>query len=654
MKKILMFATVAIIGLALGGCGSSEEDKRSTIDDREGSIYGFVTESGSAEPMRAMRVELWVYDNYLTGTVTSDDGQYEFSNLDPNNYYELRVNAEGYEELVYPITIEGNQHRRADLQLKKIKTFLTVRTLNASNVNGLSATLNGAVSYDEGSDNSHRITEVGFIYSLASNTDNGTRIKGKLDESTMTFSVELSNLSAGIYRVQAYSTNNKGTALGEERQFEITGNPAVSTLEATNVKSTTATLNGKIEYEGSPAYTERGFVYSSTHPTPTVDGAGSATTKVAVTGSSLNFSANVKELKPDVTYHVRAYITNGNGTFYGETIDLTTTSTLPSVKTLTVTNVLANTATLNGKIESAGEPVYTERGFVYSRSYNLPTVSDPESATTKVVVSGSGTDFSANVASLMENSTYYVRAYATNVKGTAYGEVVTFVPKAILPVVTTLEVTNIQPTSATLNGRIDNAGEPVYIERGFVYSNSYETPTISDPTSATKKVVVSGTSKEFSANISSLTSDKTYYARAYATSSKGTTYGGIVKFMPESKKFMTIEYLMVQLTDIASSATWDQANSLCKKSTIGGFTDWRLPTTAELQILYKYKKTIGGFTDASESDLYWSSDYAGYKYNKTTGMWICDVYTAFSFYNGLRVNYDETYGFHVRAVRTVK
>lgn len=521
MKKLLLWAMV-LGSILLGACTSEDDSK-----NEPGSIYGIVTELGTSEPMKAIGVELYKAGSLLLKTVTFDDGHYEFTELESGNY-QLKIVADGYQQSEYNVVVESGRQARADMQAIKVNTHMTVRTTKID-IAGKTITLGGEYTYTE----NNAPIEVGFMYATQDNPKNGgTVIKAKVDNTTKSFTSILNELDKGIYYVQAYAKNSIGTAFGDILSFEIKGTPAVKTLEVTNVTAISATLNGEITYIGSPVYTERGFVYSTTMPTPTIDDKSGATINVNVPGTSKEFSVNIGNLTSDATYHVRAYVTNSNGTFYGEVQNFTPTSIMAEVKTLAATNVLANTATLNGEVKKTGSPAYTERGFVYSKSYNSPTVEDPANVTTKVVVSGTNTKYSANIASLTENTTYYFRAYATNVKGTAYGEILSFIPKAILPVVTTLETTNILATSATLHGRIDNAGEPAYTERGFLYSISYPTPTINDPSTATSKVVVGGTSKEYSANISSLKEGTTYYVRAYATSSKGTSYGEVLTFKP--------------------------------------------------------------------------------------------------------------------------
>ncbi|MDE5610274.1 MAG: carboxypeptidase regulatory-like domain-containing protein [Bacteroidales bacterium] len=66
------------------------------------------------------------------------------------------------------------------------------------------------------------------------------------------------------------------------------------------------------------------------------------------------------------------------------------------------------------------------------------------------------------------------------------------------------------------------------------------------------------------------------------------------------------ENLMVQKEDIGEE-DWVTADALCRTSTVGGYTDWRLPTKYELMVLYSSRKLIGGFQNA----WYWSGTESG-------------------------------------------
>lgn len=74
-----------------------------------------------------------------------------------------------------------------------------------------------------------------------------------------------------------------------------------------------------------------------------------------------------------------------------------------------------------------------------------------------------------------------------------------------------------------------------------------------------------------------------------------------------SNSFIEIGGLMIQTKDLGAD-TWQNATNMTNASRLGGYSDWRLPTTQELAVLYKSRTLIGGFTlDAEEGSCYWSS-----------------------------------------------
>ncbi len=95
-------------------------------------------------------------------------------------------------------------------------------------------------------------------------------------------------------------------------------------------------------------------------------------------------------------------------------------ATVATVTTEAISNIDKNTATGGGNVTADGNATVTARGICWSTSHN-PTISD--SYTTDGTGMGS---FTSNMTGLTANTTYYVRAYATNSAGTAYGEEVSF------------------------------------------------------------------------------------------------------------------------------------------------------------------------------------------------------------------------------------
>jgi uncharacterized protein (TIGR02145 family) len=93
---------------------------------------------------------------------------------------------------------------------------------------------------------------------------------------------------------------------------------------------------------------------------------------------------------------------------------------LASITTTAVSNITGTTAVSGGNITNNGGSLVTQRGVCYSTSANPTTANS-------TIISGSGIgSFTSNLTGLTANTTYYVRAYAINSAGTAYGNQVSF------------------------------------------------------------------------------------------------------------------------------------------------------------------------------------------------------------------------------------
>src|SRR5690554_2980916 len=189
-------------------------------------------------------------------------------------------------------------------------------------------------------------------------------------------------------------------------------------------------------------------------------------------------------------------------------------ASLPVLSTAEVTEITQTTATVKGNITDDGGATVTARGVCWSTNQN-PTISNNKTKDGK----GAGT-FVSNISGLKDNTTYYERAYATNIAGTGYGSAMSFTTlEAGLPVLSTAEVTEITQTTATVKGNITDDGGATVTARGVCWSTN-QNPTISDNKTEDGNGV--GT---FVSKISGLPADVTYYARAYATNRKGTANG---------------------------------------------------------------------------------------------------------------------------------
>ena len=290
--------------------------------------------------------------------------------------------------------------------------------------------------------------------------------------------------------------------------------PTVQTSQVQAIAANSATAGGSVTEVGGSAVTGRGVCWSTLQlPTisdqHTTDGRGPGEFTSQLTGLSVN-----------TVYYVRAYATNSVGTAYGEQYEFRTTDGLPTVTTDTITAVTATTAHSGGEALADGGYTITAKGVCWSMA-QLPTIDNNH--TTDDYSLGT---FASQLSGLEPGTTYYVRAYATNVVGTAYGEQRTFTTQSGLPIVVTAAVdTNaITATTATLGGTISADGGFACTARGICYG------TQPNPTLANQFTTDGSGIGSFVSQINGLRSGTTYYARAYATNGIGTTYGDEVVF----------------------------------------------------------------------------------------------------------------------------
>jgi pectinesterase len=134
------------------------------------------------------------------------------------------------------------------------------------------------------------------------------------------------------------------------------------------------------------------------------------------------------DLTPGLTYYVRAYAPM---TPERDTVQKYPSSSrfigVPTVVTAAVTNIMIKTAICGGNVTFWGGDTVRARGVCWNTTGN-PTIGD------QITENGSGLgSFQSILFPLAENTTYYVRAYATNDKGTGYGLVDTFQTQTMAP-----------------------------------------------------------------------------------------------------------------------------------------------------------------------------------------------------------------------------
>ncbi|MCK4304505.1 MAG: PD40 domain-containing protein, partial [Candidatus Eisenbacteria sp.] len=164
------------------------------------------------------------------------------------------------------------------------------------------------------------------------------------------------------------------------------------------------------------------------------DGIYSRTITLPASSGDYTITAGAHSVEPGVTRQVSSV-----------PITATVMATgVPTVTTTAVSSITSNSAFSGGNVTSNGGASVTARGVCWSTSAN-PTTSDNHTS------DGTGTgSFTSSITGLSPNTTYHVRAYATNSVGTGYGSEETFTTTGTAPPATT----NVQATDGTYTDKV--------------------------------------------------------------------------------------------------------------------------------------------------------------------------------------------------------
>ena len=491
----------------------------------------------------------------------------------------------------------------------------TVPTLSTSAVAFIGTTTaqsGGNITSDGGATITSRgvcwSTSTGPTIALSTKTLDGTGIGS--------FTSNLTGLTqTTLYYVRAYATNAVGTTYGNEVTFTTSApvtNPTVPVLftnTITSIGSTTAVSGGVTTSDGGSTITARGVCWS-TSSGPTV----SLTTKTTDGSGSGSFTSNLAGLIASTTYYVRAYATNSTGIGYGSEVSFTTTAqaTIPTLTTSAITSITSITASSGGNITSDGGSAVTSRGVCWSTSSGATVALNTKSS------DGSGIgSFSSNIPGLSASTTYYVRAYATNAIGTAYGSELIFTTTSLatIPTLTTTAISGITTTTATSGGSISADGGSAVTARGVCWS------TTSGATVALSTKTVNGVGTgSFTSSLTGLTGSTTYYVRAYATNAIGTAYGNEVTFTTSAASANSTGTLSVSVLTVAPGGGYAPKNVVAI---------W-IETNAGV-----FVKSLLVYANARKTDLTtWYPNSSGNVVNATTGATLSSNATRTCTWNG--------------------
>ena len=423
--------------------------------------------------------------------------------------------------------------------------------------------------------------------------------------------------------------------------------PEMTLDSISDITSNSTRVFGRVTNEGSSPVTEKGFCWHTQPETPNYNN-----THINC-GSGLGpFSYNITGLIQDGDYYVRAYAISAVDTVYSNVGAIHTDYGLPFIHLDSIFNITGNSASAACSIDTTGGFTSETHGVCWNE-VGWPTIQDDHT------VDGSGTgNYISNINGLIPGHHYQVRAYSTNYCGTVYGGYEVFNTNPVLPTLTTAEISGYTFPEPVSGGIItDDGGSPV-TERGLCWSHTNYPPTINDDHIASG----SGTGTYACTITSGISNNTHYWVRAYATNSVGTAYGnivdlnttlvigqpyqgGIIVYFSDPSHGLIAAPQDTGPNDYPNWGCWEgtcittsfaygsgQSNTnaivagcpspgiaaqLCNDFVLNGYSDWFLPSKAELAILYNNKDLFGNFYNCS----YWSSSQSE---NNCIEAWVQD------------------------------
>ncbi len=324
-----------------------------------------------------------------------------------------------------------------------------------------------------------------------------------------------------------------GGGLSSPTNVNFTGSgistaPSVTTVAASFVTSSDATLNASGLTAGCGTISNYHFEYSTTQNfTP-----GSGTVVAGANLSSGAFSVALSSLQPSTTYYYVAAATNSNGvTTIGTKLSFTTLGLAPTLTASSLTafgNQCTNTPSAYQSINLSGSnltnanvQVGPASGFEFSATSN-------GTYTDSLVITQSGGTLAQTVYMVFKPTT--ATSYSANIPVLGGGATSSYVVASgtgitTLPTLSTATPVTIAYNGATINGNI------TAMNCGGISSYGIEYGT--DPTLSTGTNLVASTnlsSNAYSSVITGLIANTIYYFRAYAVTVNGTANSSILSF----------------------------------------------------------------------------------------------------------------------------
>ena len=349
------------------------------------------------------------------------DGAYVLAGKKGEDYLSASISGliAGRQYYARPFIKDGDDIAYAAVSSLNVYAVPEVETLEAGKITDCSAHLYGNVLDDCGKE----ILERGFVWDEGDTNPTLSSESKKVSGTTGEFNAQIDRLEPNtLYSVRAYARNSEGTAYGAVCNFTTAvALPSVAIERVSDITSSSAKVYAKVSDDGGEAVSEFGVLLDTSSDV----NLGKAK-KIKGSGSASSFSVDIDGLSRNTTYYVQAYVINSAGTAYGDVEEFETLAELPAVTTASVTDITDVSAVSGGNITDDGGDEITARGVVWGKTQELTVENDAKTSDGK----GAG-KYTSSITGLRYETVYYVRAYATNSAGTAYGEALKFTTGAL-------------------------------------------------------------------------------------------------------------------------------------------------------------------------------------------------------------------------------
>ncbi len=382
----------------------------------------------------------------------------------------------------------------------------------------------------------------------------------------------------------------------------------VQTDSVLDIKGNSASVTGMVNSINNDKIVTKGFCWD-TLPNPGIK------KSIIVTDDNKEIlQCTIEDLSPDKKYYVKAYVTTNYATFYGNEINFFTLDGLPRLDSLNISDITQTSVTgLVKLIDDCGFPV-SSMGICLSQ-HDSPTITD-----TMILAVTIKPESSILIENLNYNTQYYLRAFATNNMGTAYGETTSLKTSPGIPMVETEEVYANGLTYAYFMAVLINDGGLPINKMGFCYSKNNQ-PSLED------SIILAGSHNDTPVLINNLERDTKYYYRCFASNQSGTGFG-------EVKSFTTLNGLSVV-------ETWDVSDIKSNSAVCNGHID---NDTGGESISYGFCYSKDSLTSIVSDTVSIPGDYAYFSKPYSKVITNLEANTRYFYRAYATTNYGTTYG----------